>query len=750
MASISSLRISGVDYDIVAKSAMAAPSVELTAGTDLKIANNIISVNTDGTVGNSADMSFVAGSGTYASGVGAAAFGYGTVASGIGSHAEGEYTCVVGNYSHAEGYSALASATGSHAEGNITLAQGNNSHSEGYSTSAIGNQSHAEGENTIASGIASHSEGANTLSVGTAAHAEGAATTAYSDFSHAEGAGTRAGYYDEELFGNIYGDYSHAEGQGSQANSRCSHAEGHNTTAGLASDRFGTVGDFSHAEGYNNFAVGYGSHAEGIGTQAGDTYIDPDAPSDTLCATSGNHAEGIATSAIGNYSHSEGEFTLANGKGSHAEGTYTKSYSDNAHVANFNNIAVGEATYANNLLDNSRIINNLTSWSAAATTMPAAFSSESYFHLYNSDANTAEFAPYYGSMSVFGMNNTAMGRATMAIGNGNAAITPYSFVAGKGNYTTEYGQTVVGCWRDTSGIPSARFIVAGGSSNTSRKNLLEVADNKIYTPCDVYIGSNVSIGGSAQIGNSTLTGNELVIDFGNSANQDATVTSTKKAALVFTGKHSSTDQNVSAALGFSYFNDPKRNGVTAANIGSCQGWFNFSISDGGASGAGVMADAFSAKNVVFMDSDYWRPAVLTAANTSIALTGIDANIRNGITNVFFVSPQYSGNNTAANCSGYISWSAVTAQLASVKVAQTINFTMYNRNNSQKGYFNICISGAPTSFTSYLPAVYDCRRETSNNGRYNLLKQAYHLIHKFSLTFYSANASDFGVFIGYEY
>ena len=37
MASISSLKISGVDYDIIAKSAMAAPAVELSAGTDLKI-----------------------------------------------------------------------------------------------------------------------------------------------------------------------------------------------------------------------------------------------------------------------------------------------------------------------------------------------------------------------------------------------------------------------------------------------------------------------------------------------------------------------------------------------------------------------------------------------------------------------------------------------------------------------------------------------------------------------------------------
>lgn len=137
----------------------------LTAGTDLKIADNVISVNTDGTIGNSAEMSFIAGSGTYASGVGAVAFGHGTVASGIGSHAEGEYTCVVGDNSHAEGYSALASATGAHAEGSETSAIGNNSHAEGASTKAVGNYSHAGGYSTYTSGNVGfvHGDGASAI-----------------------------------------------------------------------------------------------------------------------------------------------------------------------------------------------------------------------------------------------------------------------------------------------------------------------------------------------------------------------------------------------------------------------------------------------------------------------------------------------------------------------------------------------------------------------------------------------------------
>lgn len=440
MASISSLRISGVDYDIVAKSAMAAPAVELTAGTDLKIANNIISVNTDGTIGNSADMSFVAGSGTYASGVGAAAFGHKTSALKDYSFAEGNYTKASGN--------------GSHTEGNSTLTIGNYSHAEGDNVSAVGYAAHAEGQETIASGTGAHAEGRNTLAGSITGDTS---FTNYTTASHAEGYGSSALH-----------DASHAEGFYTLASEIAAHAEGSDTSA---------AGSASHAEGSGTSAVGENSHAEGR---------------NTLASGDISHAEGNYTSAIGDYSHAGGSYTIASGDCSHTVGHYTKSYSDNSLVANFNNVAVGEATYANNVLDTSRISNNLTSWSAAATTMPYAFSSEGYFNLYNAGVNTAEFAPYYGAMTVFGMNNTAMGRATMAIGYGNAAITPYSFAAGKGNFTTEYGQTVVGCWREPSNITSARFIVGGGSSNTSRKNLLEVGDNRIYTPCEVNIHGNLS------------------------------------------------------------------------------------------------------------------------------------------------------------------------------------------------------------------------------------------------------------------
>jgi hypothetical protein len=87
----------------------------LEASIDLKIENGAIGVNTNGIVGNSADMSFVAGSGTYASGVGAAAFGGGTRAVAEGSHAEGGGSIASGGASHAEGGGTLSFGDCSHA-----------------------------------------------------------------------------------------------------------------------------------------------------------------------------------------------------------------------------------------------------------------------------------------------------------------------------------------------------------------------------------------------------------------------------------------------------------------------------------------------------------------------------------------------------------------------------------------------------------------------------------------------------------
>ena len=205
------------ESDVITAINTSAVGMTLGAGTDLKIDNGIVSINTNGTMANSADMSFVAGSGTYASGIGTVAFGINTSAIGNrGAFAEGEktyaeYDChaegwgtsaLVGN-SHAEGQSTLASANCSHTEGFGTSALNANGHAEGNTTIAVGYTTHAEGYGTIASGNYAHAEGNETLALGQASHVEGYKTSAYGSYSHAGGNYTYAKFNDETVIGRF-------------------------------------------------------------------------------------------------------------------------------------------------------------------------------------------------------------------------------------------------------------------------------------------------------------------------------------------------------------------------------------------------------------------------------------------------------------------------------------------------------------------------------------------------------------------
>lgn len=211
--------ISAVDYPVDGNT--------LNAGTDLVIdSNNIISVNTNGTVVNSAEMSFVAGSGTYVSGVGAAAFGVNTSAAGYASFAEG-YSALASGYSHAEGRETSALANYSHAEGACTSAVGGGSHAEGSETSAVGNGSHAEGCYAYASGNYTHAEGLMCEAINEAAHAEGCYTSAIGWESHAEGSNTIAG-----------DDYMHVGGSYNYTSSNAAFVIGNGDREDTRSDAF--------------------------------------------------------------------------------------------------------------------------------------------------------------------------------------------------------------------------------------------------------------------------------------------------------------------------------------------------------------------------------------------------------------------------------------------------------------------------------------------------------------------------------
>lgn len=141
----------------------------LTAGTDLVINDGVIGVNTNGTA--EGENSFVAGSNTKATSLGAAAFGLNTSAIGQGSFAEGDRTSAAGNFSHAEG--------------NVTNAAGAASHAEGGGTSAVGAGSHAEGNGTIAGDISMHVGGQFNKTSANAAFVIGNGTSVYDEESKA-------------------------------------------------------------------------------------------------------------------------------------------------------------------------------------------------------------------------------------------------------------------------------------------------------------------------------------------------------------------------------------------------------------------------------------------------------------------------------------------------------------------------------------------------------------------------------------
>jgi len=297
-----------IDTDIDYLSAAINNSV-LTAGTDLKIENGIISVNTDGTA-NSAYMAFVEGSATIASGQYSHAEGLKTFTSGGCNHAEGYGSSAISWEAHAEGNYTLASGVNSHAECSLTTAAGVNSHAEGYKTFA-GYQAHSEGDSTSAFGNHSHAEGQYSVSQNNCSHAEGQNTSALSMHTHTEGGWTLAN-----------ANAAHAEGQYTSALGYASHTEGYKTNA---------TNSMGHAEGNITSAVGEMAHAEG---------------SQVLAQGNQSHAEGNMTTAFGEMSHTEGVATLASGGTSHAEGAGTSALDYASHAEGYGTIAASTCMHA--------------------------------------------------------------------------------------------------------------------------------------------------------------------------------------------------------------------------------------------------------------------------------------------------------------------------------------------------------------------------------------------------------------------
>lgn len=90
-------------------------------------------------------------------------------------------------------------------------------------------------------------------------------------------------------------------------------------------------GEYSHAEGNVTTASSYSSHAEGSCTTASGSVSHAEG-SNTTASADCSHAEGLSTVASGDYSHAEGSTTIASGKYSHTEGCYTTAVNESQHV----------------------------------------------------------------------------------------------------------------------------------------------------------------------------------------------------------------------------------------------------------------------------------------------------------------------------------------------------------------------------------------------------------------------------------
>lgn len=113
-------------------------------------------------------------------------------------------------------------------------------------------------------------------------------------------------------------------------------------------------GQYSHAEGRYTTASGEASHAEGSRTLASNSYAHAEGRYTTASRWQ-SHAEGNRTHAGGISSHAEGDRTVTLGEGSHAEGSGSVALGDYSHAEGIGTIASGSYQHVSgkyNLQDN--------------------------------------------------------------------------------------------------------------------------------------------------------------------------------------------------------------------------------------------------------------------------------------------------------------------------------------------------------------------------------------------------------------
>ena len=100
------------------------------------------------------------------------------------------------------------------------------------------------------------------------------------------------------------------------------------------------LGDYSHAGGFGSSAIGFGSDASGNSCKSSGSFSHAEGTQTTALGDS-SHSENYQTRALGNYSHAEGNNTTSIGLNSHSEGQNNRAIGQNSHVGGFNNYAYG-------------------------------------------------------------------------------------------------------------------------------------------------------------------------------------------------------------------------------------------------------------------------------------------------------------------------------------------------------------------------------------------------------------------------
>lgn len=376
------------------------------------------------------------GSGVFAQGMDNFALGTECLTSGENAVAIGQFNMAEADFSMAigrgtnvrpgaqsaftQGESTVAFAGGSHAEGENTSSGGFYSHAEGTGTRTGGYASHGEGFQTFATGAYSHSEGETTTTVGIASHSEGTFTTTVGNYSHAEGNRSIS-----------VGIASHAEGLQTTSKENWSHAEGVGTITGLTGQS--VVGKFNAEHTRAHFVIGGGTgntQRSNIAT-FGPTGIAFNTPAFTL---NGLTITGVAGG------NKQIQF---NNNGTQAGAQFIEVTGSGLSIANSagGNEVSGNANFA---VGYSCKALAFASVAEGGQTTCTANAEES--HAQGSQTTAKGFASHAG-----GGGTIAAGMSQMAIGAWNIENGTASFSAG---------------WRP--------FIVGIGTSNTNRRNALEV------------------------------------------------------------------------------------------------------------------------------------------------------------------------------------------------------------------------------------------------------------------------------------